>query len=159
MIQRRSEILPECGVGAWVVRREQQRQHVSQTTHAGGTDQHSKHKRETDCQLATSYEDRKKLRVRQHEVSQDRCHERIRPVSEETVDPELKTAVQRELRAEDFVLGKNQEQDSDCDAQKGQSSCVSGLRIVGVSHLDLLGTKDLMQKVSRVWEGGREPGR
>ena len=107
MIQRRSEILPECGVGAWVVRREQQRQHVSQTTHTGGTDQHSKHKRETDRQLAISYEGRKKLRMRQHEVSQDRCHEPIRTVSEETVDPELKPAAPGKLRAKDFVFGED----------------------------------------------------
>src|SRR4029077_15924966 len=106
MIQRRSEIVPECGVGAWVVRRRQQRQNVSQTTPARGTDQHSKHKRETDRQLAISYEERKKLRMRQHEVSQDRCHERIRTVSEETVDPELKPAPSK-LRAKDFVFGED----------------------------------------------------
>ena len=107
MIQRRSEILPERGMGAWVVRREQQRKHVSQTTHTGGTDQNSKHKRQTDRQLAISYEQRKKLRMRQHEVSQDRCHERIRTVSEETVDPELKPASPSKLRAKDFVFGED----------------------------------------------------
>jgi hypothetical protein len=45
--------------------------------------------------------------MRQHEVSQDRCHERIRTVSEETVDPELKPAAPTKLRAKDFVFGED----------------------------------------------------
>jgi hypothetical protein len=38
------------------------------------------------------------------------------PCSREAVDPELKAAVKRELRSEDFVLPKDEKEESDADA-------------------------------------------
>ena len=47
---------------------------------------------------------------------------------EELVDPELKTAVQSELRVQDFVLGEDQEKYAYADTEKRQSSEVPGIR-------------------------------
>ncbi len=87
MIQRRSEVLPRCSACAWIVRREQERQHISQTNHAGRTNQNPKHQRQTNRKFPVRYQKRKKPRVRQHEVSQYRRDERIRTLSKKTVDP------------------------------------------------------------------------
>jgi hypothetical protein len=54
--------------------------------------------------------------VPEYETLEHRHHEGVSARFEETVDPELKAAAQRELRAEDFVLGENQEQHADGDA-------------------------------------------
>ena len=54
--------------------------------------------------------------MREHESRQDRHHERIRrTVLKEAVYPSLKSAVQREPRPEDLVLGEDQEEDPDGD--------------------------------------------
>ena len=87
MIQRRSKILPRCSVCAWIVRREQERQHINQTNHAGGTNQNAKHQRQANRKFSIRYQKRKKTRVRQHEVSQYRRDKWIRTLSKKTVDP------------------------------------------------------------------------
>ena len=109
MIQRSPKILPKCSVCAWVVRREQQRHHIDQTKHAGRTNQDPKHKSESNRKFPIRYQERTKLRMRQHKVSQQGGHERIRTLGEETVDPQLKAASASELRAEYFVFGEDQE--------------------------------------------------
>src|SRR5260370_18392870 len=66
--------------------------------------------------------------MRQHKAAQNRFHERISPaLAEKFVDPELKPAVQRELRAEDFVLAEDQKKGADADAQHGESARFAGV--------------------------------
>jgi hypothetical protein len=65
----------------------------------------------------------------EHETPAHGHHEQVGALFEETVNPVLKTAAQGELRAEDFVLGKNQEQHADSDAQSHQRP---GIRILTV---------------------------
>jgi hypothetical protein len=67
--------------------------------------------------------------VRQYEPAKYRNHERIGTAIEEPVDPELKTTVQRELRAEDFVLAENQKKNSNGGAQEGEGPGIRQLRI------------------------------
>ena len=62
----------------------------------------------------------------QDEPAKNRNHERISAaVIEEAIDPELKTAVERELCAEDFVFAEDEEERADTDAQECKSSCVA----------------------------------
>jgi hypothetical protein len=55
--------------------------------------------------------------MRQHKVPQQGCHERIRTLGEETIDPKLKAASASELRAEYFVFGEDQEKHANSYAQ------------------------------------------
>ena len=64
--------------------------------------------------------------MRQDESAKNGGHEWICSAFEEFVDPELKTAVQCELRTENFVLRENQEQHADGDAQKRDGLGVGG---------------------------------
>ena len=67
------------------------------------------------------------------EIAQDRDHERVRAAfGEEFVDPKLKSAVQRELRVKDFVLGEDQKKQADADAKDGESAGV--LEFVAAGH-------------------------
>src|SRR5262249_25165132 len=60
-------------------------------------------------------------RVRQHKPAQHRRHERIgAAILQETVDPELKSAMQGELCSKHLVLGKNQEEQPNRDPQHRQ---------------------------------------
>jgi len=55
--------------------------------------------------------------MRKNEAAEDGGHERIcAALVEKAVDPELKAAVKRELRSEDFVLPKDEEEETDADA-------------------------------------------
>jgi len=57
--------------------------------------------------------------VGKHKIAKNGNHERVGAIFEEFVEPKLKAAVQCKLRAENFVLRKNQEENSDGDAQEG----------------------------------------
>jgi len=63
--------------------------------------------------------------VREDEILKNGLHEGVSAVFEETVDPELKAAMQCELRAKDFVLSKNQKEDANGNAQNGKRKCVT----------------------------------
>jgi hypothetical protein len=54
------------------------------------------------------------------DASQYRCHEGIRTVGDETVDPELKAPTASELRAKDFVFREDQEKHADSYAQSSK---------------------------------------
>ena len=61
--------------------------------------------------------------MRKNEAAEDGGHEGIcATLLEKAVDPELKAAVKRELRSEDFVLAKNEKEDADAYAQDGQGA-------------------------------------
>src|SRR6185437_637744 len=79
-----------------------------------------------------SNEKRDCTRVRQHEALQYRSHKWIsRSILQEAVDPPLKSAVQRELRTEDLVLRKDQEQASNGNSQADERQRISssGVRL------------------------------
>ena len=120
MFERSAEVLPEWRVLAGIVGGEKQTQHKEQTEGAGGAHQQTRDERQSDRQFTVSDKKGERRRVWQDEVLQNRLHEGIRAVFEKAVDPELKAAVQGELRAEDFVLGENEKERADCDAQYGQ---------------------------------------
>ena len=55
--------------------------------------------------------------MRKNEAAEDGGHEGIcATLLEKAVDPELKAAVKRELRSEDFVLAEDEEEKTDADA-------------------------------------------
>jgi len=73
--------------------------------------------------------------MRQHEVLQDRDYKRIRSaVLKEAVDPRLKSAAERELRSEDFVLREDQKQAADCYPQCSKGNRVSSCCISFLKH-------------------------
>src|SRR5258708_11438191 len=61
--------------------------------------------------------------MRQHKAAQNRFHERISAaLAEKFVDPELKPAVQRELRSKNFVLAEDQKKGA--DGERTSVACV-----------------------------------
>jgi hypothetical protein len=67
--------------------------------------------------------------VRDYEVPQNRNHERVGTAFvQKFVNPELKTAVQSELRAEDFVLAEDQEKQANTDAKEREGAGILGFR-------------------------------
>ena len=58
MVQRRSEILPERGMSARIIGREQQGEHVRKAGAARGSHQNSEYQRYPNRQLSVSYEER-----------------------------------------------------------------------------------------------------
>src|ERR1700719_2891144 len=107
MIERRSEVLPERCIPSGIICREQQSEHVQQPEGAGGTNKHAERQRQTDGHLAVSHQKRDRRRMAQHKTAKQGNHERVRAVFYKFVDPELKSAVQRELRSKYLVLPKN----------------------------------------------------
>ena len=137
MAQASAEVLPEWGRGAGVVGGEEQGEHEDQARDAGWTDEDAQEKGETDGEFRISDEEGDWRRVGKNEIAQNRGHERVSAAfGEELVDPELKAAVQSELRGEDFVLRENQEECTYADAEKGQGSGVPGIR--GERHAGII---------------------
>ena len=66
--------------------------------------------------------------------AQHRNHERVSSVLYETVDPKLKSTMQRELRAENLVLRKDKKQAADGNAQSCQSKRIAVCKTVRPSH-------------------------
>jgi len=54
---------------------------------------------------------------------------------QESIDPELKTAMQSELRAEDLVLPENEKQTANRYAQSRQGKSVPVRIVIGQSHV------------------------
>jgi hypothetical protein len=85
-------------------------------------------KREADGEFAVSDEKSDGRGVRQDEAAKNRGHERIcAALGEEFAYPELKAAVQSELRAENFVLAEDEEEEADTDAERGEGAGVAGV--------------------------------
>ncbi len=126
MAKAGAEILPDgCG-GAGIVRGEEQREHVEEAAEAGGADQNAENEREPDGEFAVRDKEGDGRGVRQDEAAKNRRHERIRAAfGKEFADPELKAAVKRELRAEDFVFAKIEEEEADADAKRGERAGVA----------------------------------
>ena len=126
MAEAGAEILPEGGGGAGIVRGEEQREHVEEAAGAGGAHQDAEDEREPDGEFAISDEESDGRGVRQNETAKNRRHEGIRAAfGEEFADPELKPAVKRELRAENFVFAKIEEEEADGDAERGKRAGVA----------------------------------
>src|SRR5713226_3626622 len=127
MAEAGAEVLPEGGGGAGVVGREEQRKHEDQPAEAGGAHEDAEDKRETNSEFAIGHEKSDGRGVRQNKAAKYRRHEGIRAAfGEEFADPELKPAVQRKLRAEDFVFAKIEEEEADADAERGKRAGVAG---------------------------------
>src|SRR5579864_9573028 len=110
MAQRRSEVLPERRIHAWIVGREQQRQHEHQSGDAGRAHQYAAHQRDAYQQFTISYQKRDRRGMRQYESLEQTGHERVSAMLDEAVDPHLESAVQSELRAKNLVLPENQKE-------------------------------------------------
>ena len=117
MIQRCAEVLPKRRVRAGVVGGKEQTKHENQAEKACRPHKNSRDQREADAKLSVCDEECDWRGVRQDETLQHWLHERVSSVFDEVVNPVLKTAVQGELRAEDFVFGKNHKKDADADSQ------------------------------------------
>jgi len=119
--------VPERRAGAWVVRGKQQRKHIKQAEGACKANADSQRQGDSDGEFSVGGKESDRASVGKYEISQNRGHERVGAVLEEAVDPSFESAMQGELRAEDFVLGENQKQDSDADAQKGEGTSIGVL--------------------------------
>src|SRR5271156_5899580 len=116
MIERSSEILPEGSLGPRVVGRKQQCEHVYRAADARGTNQDAEDQCQTDGELAVSHKERDGGAMGQNEIAEHRDYERVRAFAKKPVDPKLEAAAQSELCAENFVLAKNEKQDSQRDS-------------------------------------------
>ena len=67
--------------------------------------------------------------MRQNEAAQHRNHERIRTALKELVDPELKASPKSKLRAENFVFSKDQEEQSDRNAEKRDGTIIQNMSV------------------------------
>src|SRR6266849_4152382 len=134
MAQRDSEVLPERSMGSGVVRRKKQRQHEDESANTRWPHQHAQNERDPNRQLAVRHQEGNRRRVRQHELPQHRFHEGICPSLEEFVDPVLESAAQREFRPENLVLPKNEEKDSNADANQSQRLRISVRRRRALRH-------------------------
>jgi len=66
--------------------------------------------------------------VGEDEIAEDGGHEGVGSAfGEEFVDPELKAAVESELGGKNFVLGEDQKEEADADAEDGQGAGVLGI--------------------------------
>lgn len=79
--------------------------------------QNPKHKRDSDCQLTIGYQERDRRSMRENEVPENRNHERIGSVLKKAADPVLEPTAKRKLRANNFVLAKDEKENTDCDAK------------------------------------------
>jgi len=120
VIQGSAEVLPEGRVRSGVVRRKQQREHEEKPEQARRAHQHAEHEAQADRQLSVGHQEGDWGPVWQNESPQHGGHERIRSARQEAVDPGLKAAAERELRAKDFVLAEYQEECADRNAQSGK---------------------------------------
>lgn len=120
MVERGAEVLPQWRMRTWIVRREKQRQHIQQAESARRPDANAQEQSHADSQFAIRDKKRDWCCMWKNQDAQHLCHEGIRAVGEKTIDPELKAAVQRKLRAEDLVLTENQKESADGKAQKGE---------------------------------------
>jgi len=126
MAEAGAEISPEGDGGAGIVRGEEQRKHIDQAAEAGGAHQDAEDEREADGEFAVRDEEGDGGGVRQDETAKNRGHEGVGAAfGEEFADPELKAAVKRELRAEDFVFAKIEEEEADADAERGERAGVA----------------------------------
>ena len=112
MVQRSTEILPERRTRPRIIRRKQQREHIDEPEDACGAHQHAEDQGHANCKFAVSDEKGDGRAVRDDEIAKHRNHEGVGAIGEETVDPKLETAAERERSAEDFVFAENQEQNS-----------------------------------------------
>ena len=112
--------MPQRRGGTWIVGREKQRQHKDKSGSASRANKDAQNQCEADGEFAVGHQERDRRRTVQYKSAENRFHERIGAAfAEEFIDPELKAAVQRELRSEDFVLRKDKEKKSDADTQGG----------------------------------------
>lgn len=128
MAETRAEILPSRGGSSGIVRGEEKREHEKESAYAGWADEHAEDERKPHGEFAVGYEEGDGRGVGKNEIAKERGHEGVGAAfGQELVDPELKTAVQGELRAEDFVLAEDEEEDADGDAESGQGARVAQL--------------------------------
>ena len=137
MAQAGAEVLPEGGGGAGVVGGEEQGEHIDQAGDAGGADEDAEEEGEPDGEFAVGHQEGDGRGVGENKIAEDLGHEGIGAAfGEKLVDPELKAAVQRELRAEDFVLGEDEEEEADADAEKSEGAGVA--RVGGKRHGEMI---------------------
>src|SRR5207245_10633735 len=126
--------VPEGGLRSRGKGGEQQRQTKEEPTERRGAHQDAEGEREPDRQFTIGYEESDGSGVREDEAAKNGRHEWIRPAfGEEFVNPELKSAMQSKLRAENLVFAKDQEQNAEADAKDGQglSIATAGVRFRG----------------------------
>src|SRR5215467_4567547 len=116
MAEAGAEVLPESSSTAGIVRREKQRQHKNPAADACGPHEDAEDERDADRKLTIGHEKSNRRSVSEHKSAKYRRHEGIGPAVEKSVDPVLETAVKCELCAENFVLAKDEEENTDANA-------------------------------------------
>ena len=117
MAEAGAEVLPESRTTTGIVGREKQRQHENAAAYACGAHQDTEDERDADGEFAIGHEKRDPGCVCEHEPAKHRHHKGVCSAIEKSVDPVLETAVKRELRAENFVLAKDKEENANANAQ------------------------------------------
>lgn len=152
MVQRDAEILPEWRSRAWVVRRKQKSEHIHDSKSAGESHPDARKQRNSDREFSVGGKESDGRTVWQHEMVQDWDHKRVGgPVLQKAVDPGLKSAVESKFCAEDFVLGEDQKQAADRDAQSGEGNRVSCCRIFAPEHV-----RDCSRALRDNWGNGNQ---
>ncbi len=123
--QAGAKILPEGRSRTGIIRREKHGEHEEEAGKTCGTHQDAENEREPDRQFAIGYQEGEAGGVRKDKATENGHHERVSPTLEEFVDPELKAAVKSEGCAENFVLGEDQEKNTDADTEQGEGIAVT----------------------------------
>ncbi len=102
-------------------------------TTLAGANEDAEEEGESDGEFAVGNQEGDGRGMGENEIAKDGDHEGVGAAfGDEFVDPELKAAVQGELRAEDFVLGEDEKEKADADAQESESAGVA--RVGGERH-------------------------
>lgn len=124
LAQRGSEVHPERGMRSGIGRGKKKNQHKQEARPTCGAHEDAEDKPKTDGQLAVGDEESKGGRVWQDKIPEHGNHEGVGAVRQEAGDVALKPAAEGELGAEDFVLGKDEEEDPYSDPKEGERECV-----------------------------------
>jgi len=126
VLQRRPKVLPEHGIRAGIIGWEQQREHVDDSKGAREAHGDAQDQRDADGELAVGYEQGNRMRVREHELLQNRHHEGIRgALRQKPLNPALESAAEHELPPEDLVPREDQEERTNRNAKPRQGSVVA----------------------------------
>jgi hypothetical protein len=146
MVQGCAEILPEWRMSSGVIGGKEQGKHVQKSGGARSAHKNTGDEGYADRKFSVSNQKGDGSCVRQHEVAEDWEHEGVSSVSEKPVDPKLEASAERELRAEDFVLAKYQEEQTHCNAEQSDGTVVARMC---VRHARSIQKRDLHHHESR----------
>lgn len=126
MIQRSSKVFPKWSLMTGKIGREQQHNHVDEAAGARGPNPYARYQGQSDGPFTECNQKSDESGMRQHDLLKHRHKERISgALLQETVDPPLKSAAQRELRTRNLVFAEDEEQPADCNPKPGECNRIA----------------------------------